>query len=254
VKRHWLHSPDTVDRLAAEYVLGTLAGPARRRFVHALRVEGTVQQAVASWSHRLLPLALRVPPVPVDAALWRRIEARIAPRTPGGATRARNPISWWRRLAPALAPLPVAALATGFILGASLPVLWQAPHPNTVTTQLPASYVGVLTTREGRAGLVVSSLRYGRTVDLRRLVELAVPDGDTLVLWWLDAEGHAHAVAEVPNLAFASIRIPAPADAVFARAAELAVSIEPAGTLPDRPSREFVLRGPCGKLWPPPRE
>ena len=51
---------------------------------------------------------------------------------------------------------------------------------------------------------------------------------------------------------FLSVELGRPAEDAFARAVELAVSVEPAGSLPVAPGSAFVYRGLCGKLWPAP--
>ena len=47
--------PDLIERLAAEYVLGTLHGGARRRFARLMFDRADVRLAVASWEARLTP-------------------------------------------------------------------------------------------------------------------------------------------------------------------------------------------------------
>ena len=50
-----LHA-ELADRLAAEYVLGTLTGGARRRFDALLPAHPALRRAVAGWETRLLPI------------------------------------------------------------------------------------------------------------------------------------------------------------------------------------------------------
>src|SRR5256886_14039583 len=49
--------PERLERLAREYALGTLAGPARRRFERLLRQTPAVVRAVGAWQERLGGLA-----------------------------------------------------------------------------------------------------------------------------------------------------------------------------------------------------
>jgi anti-sigma-K factor RskA len=236
-------TPELIDRLAAEYTLGTLRGGARRRIAKALASEPEWAQAVLRWQQRLLPLDEHVAPLPAGNALWARIE-----RQAFGAPAAAAP-RWWQRL---LAPLPAGALALGLMLGSLAPALWQQLQGG-IETQLPESYVGVLATAAGKPGLIVSSLRRGRVVDFKPLAPVAVAAGQQLVLWSLDAQGVAQAIAALPPLPpgrITSLPLPQPAEALFQRAVELAVSLEPAGALPTAPGGAFVYRGLCGKLWP----
>ena len=246
-------SPDLVERLAAEYALGTLRGGARRRISKALASEPDWAQAVMRWQQRLLPLDARVAPLPAGDALWVRIEnqafgARAAASTPGPVAAVQR---WWQRL---LAPVPTGALALGLLMGSLAPGLWQQMQtPAGDEMQLPESYVGVLATADGKPGLIVSSLRRGRVADFKPLAPVAVPSGQQLVLWSLDAKGEPQAIAALPALAagkITSLPLPLPAEALFQRAVELAVSVEPAGPPPARPGSAFVYRGLCGKLWP----
>jgi anti-sigma-K factor RskA len=143
------------------------------------------------------------------------------------------------------------------LMGSVAPALWQQLQPGTdqprEQTQLPESYVGVLATADGKPGLIVSSLRRGRVVDFKRLAPVDVPPGQVLYLWSLDAKGDAQPIAALPQGGFVSLPLQQPAEALFQRAVELAVSLEPAGTTPAKPGSAYVYRGLCGKLWPVPK-
>lgn len=265
----WLDSIDTLDRLAAEYVLGTLSGPARRRFEslldasHATAVRA--RALVAQWEHRLHPLVEPVQPLEPPARLWRNIEVALgwspaeAPRQrpvakPAGAVKDRiSGLRAW--FAEALSPVPLGTLAAGLMLGLTLPHL-LAPQSSPADladehdTQLPESYVGVLATTEGKTGLIVSSRRKGRILDVKRVTAVELPAQRQLYLWIIDAAGNAEAVTAIPAGEFVSLALPGTSDDTFARARELAVSIEPLNNLkPTAPGSAFVYRGLCGKLW-----
>lgn len=70
--------PELLDRLASEYVLGTLRGHARRRFEKLLIVSGAARRAAAAWQERLAPLAQSAPEVVPPPRLWSAIRSRIA--------------------------------------------------------------------------------------------------------------------------------------------------------------------------------
>ncbi len=55
--------PKMIDALAAEYVLGTLSGRARRRFERWRSKEWHVERRVQAWEERLSGLALRLSPM-----------------------------------------------------------------------------------------------------------------------------------------------------------------------------------------------
>ena len=71
--------PELIDRLASAYVLGTLSGPARKRF-ERLALEAAdpaIAQAIWRWERHLNPLADNVAPLKPRARSWRAIRARL---------------------------------------------------------------------------------------------------------------------------------------------------------------------------------
>ena len=168
-------SPELIERLAAEYALGTMRGGARRRLAKALPHEPQWAQAVMRWQQRLLPLDAGVVPQTAGTDLWRRIEQQAfgAAAVQAGAAAAPHVAlqRWWQRL---LAPVPAGALALGLLMGSLAPGLWQQLQgPAADEMQLPQSYVGVLATADGKPGLIVSSLRRGRVADFKPLAPVA---------------------------------------------------------------------------------
>jgi anti-sigma-K factor RskA len=239
------------DRLAAEYVLGTLHGHARARFARLLRDDVSLQSCVGFWQRTLTPLAAPLSAVP-SPTVWRAIAARVQPRQ----ERAEKP-GWFERWfgARSLAPL-----AMGLVLGVTLSLtgpnlIGTGASDPTATTQLPESYVGVLAAADGKAGLIVSSLRHGTTMDVK---EVKAVDFDrarhTLFLWAIEADGTTRAIGSVPRGKFVQVPLAKTSEQLFAKATELAVSIEATDTTPALPSGPYVYRGLCGKLWrvPPP--
>lgn len=270
---NWYHSPRTLQALAAAYALGTLAGPARRRFETVMRQQPAAAQAVAQWNRRFAPLAQHLPPAQASAGLWQRIEqqafgqaagaaaapapaqaARDAGAAPRQATRplpraAAKP-AWMRWLDALLAPAPAAALAMGMLFGLAMPLLMSTLRaPAAQETELPESYVGVLATPAGKTGLIVSSLRHGKVLDVKRVGVVEVPPGKLLYLWTLDAQGQAAPVGPLPVGPFVRVPLAQEAEALFSRAVELAVSLEDAAAAPSGPTGAWVYRGLCGKLW-----
>ncbi|MBI5926660.1 MAG: anti-sigma factor [Aquabacterium sp.] len=254
MKTYWHQHPDTVDRLAAEYAMGSMPAPARRRFEALMRQRQDIQQAVWGWHDTLAGSLVAQAPLPVDPGLWPRLASRVF-----GSSSARQTSpagSWWSRW---FGPVPSGMLAVGLALGMVLPTLLQTlpsqMESSQIPSQLPESYVGVLATANGQAGLVVSSLRKGLRVDIKQQVPVAVPQGQTLYLWRIDKAGQPHPVAAVPDMSdrkFVSVQLAEPAESVFREATELAVSLESQGSQPSQPSGSFVYRGLCGKVWQPP--
>lgn len=238
---NWHQHASTVDQLAAAYVMGTLQGPARRRFEAVMQWQPALAHAVTDWTQRLVPMLTTLPPMEPTPGLWAHIARRAG--IVGGAARP----AWWKRY---LAPIPVGALAVGLVVATVLPRVWQAQMDMAQETQLPQSYVGVLANAQGQAGLIVSSLRRGRTVEFKQIAPVVLAAGRELHLWRMDKDGKATSLGPIPNEKWARIALSAPAETVFFPAVELAVSTERQGSQPEHPELPFVYRGLCGKLWP----
>jgi anti-sigma-K factor RskA len=69
--------PQLRDKLAAEYVLGTMTGRVRARCQRLLRYDAALRRDVAAWETRLAPLADLTSAVNPPARVWRAITARI---------------------------------------------------------------------------------------------------------------------------------------------------------------------------------
>lgn len=63
--------------LAAEYVLGTLRGPARLRFQKLMMQYPLISEATHTWEQYLNSLGQKIPPVQPDAKVWLRIEQQL---------------------------------------------------------------------------------------------------------------------------------------------------------------------------------
>lgn len=240
---NWYRSPEVVDQLAAAYVLGSLHGPARRRFEAILRTQALARASVAAWEQRLQPLAERLPPVAPHPDVLRRIEAHARGDAPAGSA----PAGRWGWLQRWFGPVPASALALGLMLG----LLWPALLPPAGDGELPSGYIGVLANAEGKTGMIVASRRQGRVMDLKQVQPLVLPAGQTLFVWAIEASGRARPVGPAPSGTFVQVPLPAPAEALFFTAAEVAISLEPVGSAPTAPTTPFVYRGLCGKLWRP---
>jgi anti-sigma-K factor RskA len=236
--------PELLDRLAGEYVLGTLHGHARARMQQLLRDDLLLQARVAFWEQKLMPMAAPLWASAPSAKVWRAIAARVAPRE------ARRP--WWARWFDART---LGSLAAGVVLGLTLTLIGPAQQaPDVPDSQLPQSYVGVLATADGRTGVIVSSLRHGKVMDVKQVQPVPVPIGRTLYLWAIDADGTTRPIGPVPQGRFVQVALAQTSETLFANAAELALSIETETAAPLLPSGPYVYRGLCGKLWrvPPP--
>ena len=164
--------PELRDRLASEYVLGTLHGRARRRFQRLLKDDPSLHAVVEFWEHQLTPMAsLLSAPMPT-AQLWNRIAARVAP--PRGA--AQTGFAGW--VARWLEPRLLGTLAAGLFLGLSLslvlPPALDRGDGSDGERQLPQSYAGILNDANGHPAMLVSSRRHGRIVDIKTVRQIGL--------------------------------------------------------------------------------
>jgi anti-sigma-K factor RskA len=251
---NYLH-PERLEALARDYALGTMTGGARRRFDRVLRDHAVARGAVMQWSGRLAHLAQSVPPTPPREAVWTGLEQRLFPASASAAARtaeARAP--WWR------AWLPGRQLLGGALAGLLVAVVLVRQEPEwagleTYREDLPASYVGLLSaTPGGPPSVLASSRRQGRQLTVKMLQPIQVPAGRVAQLWALPKDGAPFPIAVVPSGVAQGKSVALPlsdtSEKLFFTVPRLAVSFEPAPATPgSAPSGDFVLAGPCVKLW-----
>ncbi|WP_432726049.1 anti-sigma factor [Variovorax sp. W6] len=247
--------PRLLDALASSYALGTLAGGARRRFERLMRDRADVRDVVAQWEQRLGQLALSVPQRKPSADVWRAIAARTRPvDASSNAAEEARPSRWpgWLKTAGFGFGGVVAGLVAATALFLAAPGVFITSDQLAMRSgeRLPQSYVGVLTDGEGRGRLLVSSLRYGRTVTLKVLgaSALPVPGDERLVLWAMPADAAPFVIGTVPASGAGTLTLPDTSEKLLARVSRLVVTRERSAS-PAAPSADVVLSGACAKLW-----
>lgn len=239
---------DLLDRLASEYVLGTLRGGARRRFATLLTILPSARAAVEQWEHQLALLASSLPPVEPPPRAWAAIQSRIGSRLVARAV----PRSWWSAL---WKP------AVGFAFGAVLTFALVRLMPEAFVSldglaqreqALPQSYVGLLLDGEDAPALVVSSTRHGKRVTVKFLRPITVPAGKVIQVWALPREGAAFALGVASATkppGSTSFGMTSSSETLLSKVARLAVSFEDAPAQPGTVPQPFIASGPCVKLW-----
>lgn len=211
--------PRLADRLAAEYVLGTLRGPARRRFEALLTAHPALSRATADWQRRLSPLAADVPDQVPSPAVWRRIEQRLFgdPATSAGAPRASAAPRWWARLGWWQAWAASASVAT-----VVLAVLLSLPRPQ------PAPIVVVLSPDQGPATFVAGVSADGGSLVLKPLAGVALQPRRALELWAVPSQGAPRSLGVVAADRPTTVQ----RGSLVQGVAAFAVSVEPPGGSP----------------------
>ena len=206
------------DHLAAEYVSGSLRGPARHRFEALLPAHPGLRAAVREWQSRLMPLTVSIEPRKPPAAVWKRIEARI-----GGATPPPARTSWWSQLA-----LWRGVSAFASIAAIGLAVLLASPGPAQPPVVVVLSATGAAGGAVVPASFVASISGDGRALVTRPLVNVSLQADRALELWALPGSGAPRSL----GLISASGATVVKKGKVLEGATGLAVSLEPAGGSP----------------------
>jgi anti-sigma-K factor RskA len=208
------------DRLAAEYVLGTLRGGARRRFEALLPAHPGLRSAVWRWQDRLVPLTASVPPVAPSPAVWRGIEQQLfgETATAGAAASVQQRITrWWERLGLWQGLAGATSLAT-----LALAVALSLPGP----VQPPV--VVVMGTEQGSASFVASVGADGRSLVLKPLAGVTVTAAQALELWAVPPKGAPRSLGLVSNKGATTVL----REHLLQGTAAFAVSVEPTGGSP----------------------
>ncbi|CAG8865703.1 hypothetical protein PS627_01622 [Pseudomonas fluorescens] len=165
-------SPDDIDALAGEYVLGTLPLEQRREVRRRLGSDTRLRAAVDAWEQRLLGLTELAEPQTPPPRLWQRIERSLGEHqaldrpAPTQASSWWNPLALWRYLAGA-------GLLASVVLGALL----------LTRTTPPTSYLVVLVGPQDQAPGWVIQTSDARQIQLIPLGVAQVPTDKALEFW-----------------------------------------------------------------------
>jgi anti-sigma-K factor RskA len=204
-------SQELRERLAAEYVLGTMPVRARRRFERLMVADPVLSRIVGGWADRLMPLDEGTADEEPPARVWRAIESRIAGQTVVLAPQPLLP--WFRSL----------AFWRGWAIAASAAAVALALYLVAFAPPAPA-VVAVLAGRGGEAGWVAVTGPKAGDVRFSTVAPQAEPKPHAFELWGI-AGGAPRPLGLLPQHS---------GDTVTLRAAQLppaggvlAVSLEP---------------------------
>lgn len=227
------------DKLAAEYVLGTMSARARRRFEIHLRSNPQLRRAVVQWESRLSPLTDMLPAVEPPARVWQAVRTRLG-FTPAMRAGFWQSLSFWR----------LSSFASG-LLALTLAVMIMLPRPeappdagrmvvvmNDLATRKPAM---TASWEPGKSG--------GRMLRIRVIGHAEMGPNTAWELWMLPGgEQKPVSLGLITTHETQIVKIP---DALAARldaAAGLAMSVEPAGgSTTGLPTGPVLYAGECVK-------
>lgn len=169
-----METPDDLQALAGEYVLGLLDPAETREVERRMTQDMALRDAVAAWRDRFLEIDASAAPVPPSAHLWQRIADEIAAPQARPA-QAAKPALWsrlgfWRGLS-------VAGAVLSALLAIFSGMLIQQMQPRPVA-------VAVLQADDATPGAIIEAFADG-SVRLVPLRAIDVPPGRALQVWTL---------------------------------------------------------------------
>ena len=223
-------SPALLDRLASEYLLGTLRGPARRRFERLCASDAAAAAALHRWENEWAPLSASLPPLQPSAAVWQALQRRLF-----GAGAAGAPIPRRRRwLLAAAAGAAAVALFVGLLL-------WQQTPPLQPLARLGTDPAHAQWQLERRAPLT--------TLTIRVVGPVQAPPGKSYELWALPRGGKPVSLGLLPTTGIREHALSAAQRAALLGADKLAVSVEPAGGSPSGgPTGPIIIVAPLASV------
>ncbi|MCX7256726.1 MAG: anti-sigma factor [Polaromonas sp.] len=216
-----LHHPELRERLAAAYALGTLRGPARRRFETLARQHPEVRAAALVWQSRIAGLNELQPNQAPSPAVWTRIDNLIR------ADLERHALAQARQTAQAD---PASSRKSNDELVAALEQQLQA-SPRI-------SYVAVLNDAQANASMLVTFDPRSARLTLQRVGGYREASDRSLQLWALPPGQPPQSLGVLGQGPL--LRLTAGEDELR-RSPLLAISLEPQGGVPSE-------RGPTGPV------
>ena len=204
---------ELLDRLAAEYVLGTLRYRARRRFERWL-LSPQVGAIVKAWEDRLAGLEPQLAPVTPPATVWHGIEDKLELRK-----LRRRPAARW---------LAIAASLAFFVMAGILLTYRQPPD----VPQLARTQESLLQADPQTIYWRVEVLGDHQELRLHAQNVYDLPVGKAHELWALPEGGAPQSLGVIPRGGVARIPLRSASGEALARIPQLAVSLEPAGGSP----------------------
>jgi anti-sigma-K factor RskA len=235
--------PKLIERLAGDYVLGTMGGRARRRFRQLMAERGYIEQAVSEWERRLNPLGNAVAPVAPHPRVWRHIRREIA------ADRRRRKSFW-----SSLTPWQTTMLFAVVILGGLLTYQILAPVAvRTVVTPAVApvpSYVSVLVNKKHIPMIVATATKRPQRLIVFMMQKPRVPADKDLELWAIPQKGGAPiSMGLLSKGQKTLVRLNKRDTRVIPKTSALAISREPKGGSPTgSPTGPVLYQGPLKTL------
>ena len=256
-----IQHPDTLDRIAASYALGSLRGGARRRFEAMARAQAPVRAAALVWQTRLSAMTEIQEQAAPDPAVWTRIlnlvqadrevqkmqaarlPTRVSPAVGGGSgTGWLRSLALWRTVALAGVVATTLALVTGASMRGQLGT--QIAALRTQLEQTPKiAYVAVLADDNAAASALVTFDPQNGKLVLQRVGGYREAGDKSLQLWALPPAGGPQSLGVLGQDRVQRISA---AEGDVRQIPMFAISLEPKGGVPGAggPTGPVLFKGP----------
>lgn len=255
--------PQTLDRIAANYALGTLRGGARRRFEAISRENVTVRAAALVWQGRLSGMTELQSPILPTPAIWTRIQNMVLAERDAvamqlarqsGQANVGGMTSWlgsiwqglwvWRGAAAVGALATVMAVVTGFGLRDQLDI--RGKQVDELSAQLKIApkieYVAVLVDAKSAETMLVTFDSKSQNLVLQRVGDYVEASDKSLQLWALPNSGGPRSLGVLGGEKVLRL---ATAEGDVKQVPTLAISLEPKGGVPSAggPTGPVLFKG-----------
>jgi anti-sigma-K factor RskA len=208
--------PQLLDELAAQYVLGTLRGRARRRFERYCKHNASALHAVRRWEDRLVDLLAGVVPVAPSSVVWEQIRFRVRRDKALRPKRVGATFGNWRF---ALAA-GIAALAIAF-------GLWTGIGPGSVE-----QVATIWDQQQGQLWSIEATRSRGE-LRVNATANLMLDPARAYELWALPGAGAAPvSLGLMPKSGRGTLQLNDAQRLALSRSRQIAVSLEPPGGSP----------------------
>jgi anti-sigma-K factor RskA len=234
-----LTHPELQDRLAAEYVLGSMRGGARRRFEEYAMRDAALRAAVVRWEDHLTPLAERISAVEPPARVWEKIATAVD----GGQSRhppvriasVWQSLAFWRNIGLATSGLAAALLV------AVLAIKPVEQEPMLMAVLAEDNNEARVYVEQPKSNLLMVKMIKPWKTSAERSHEL----------WVIPTSGTPRSLGVINSSSDTQISLSG-LDAKLVDGAVFAVSIEPpGGSATGAPTGKVVCKG--GIAWMPPK-
>ncbi len=229
------NKPNLQQKLAAEYVLGTLRGGARRRFEGWLNRDAQLQQVVRQWEGNLLPMAEFAKTEQPATSVWQSLEKRL------GLNQSADRWVFWRNLREDLAFWR----GLGMFSTAMALVMVSVLLSKQVDQSLPPtnSYVATLSNDKAEPIAVITGDIKHKQLIVHIVKAQNIAADKSLELWAVSKAGTVKSLGLVADNG--NITLPMPDNMSSDNVPLLAVTLEPKGGSgnPEKPSGPIIFKG-----------